>query len=302
MKKKLLIKMLAIGVIILFAGASVVSSINDGLDNHEIESTEITDRIENINRGKEIFNPIDDAYTNQRQPSTLHGSKNMMEVATWDGFGSSNDWERDALIKFDLSSIPSGSSIISATLYLYYYDNDDNNPAGRTLTCYRITSNWNEETVTWNTRPSHHSVVCDSDIVPNSHGIWMDWDVTDDVQDIVDGVNTNYGWQIMDEGTWNSPDIPVPRFRAKEHESLMSYLEIEVFEPTKAILIGKVTNVDTSSEGFIRFNAEFLRFIQLSPFSFNRYTLGEEILVSDSYRGLLTTKFALGLFDAELWE
>jgi len=258
MKKYLLIKILAIGVIILFAGASVVSSINDGLDNREIEPIKITDKIENINLGKEIFNPTDDAFVSE---AVGHGGNNYgdePEVHVSNKYGATPNWERNIFIRFDLSSLPSRANIISAKLYLYYYVYMDSNPVGRPLTIHRVLDDWDEDAITYNTQPPVTSVICSSANVPSSINIWMSWDLTNEVKDFVEGEETNYGWKIMDETYWGWYNLPVPYFKSKEYDN--------------------------------------------TPFSFNRYTLGEEILVSDSYRGILTTNFALGLFDAELWE
>jgi hypothetical protein len=299
MEKYFFSKTLTIGVIILFTGVSIVSAINSNNENYNIE---LVNELEYANLGNEIFYPTDDTQIRHGHPDDILGSHDVLKTLNEYGYGGTPGWAVDTLIKFDISSIPSNAQIISAILYLHYQSWGDTNPAGRPLNIYRITSDWNEGTCNWNNQPSYTSTLTTTSIIPSAPGVWMEWDVTSDVETFVSGSIANYGWKITDETYWGKSEIPRTRFWAKEHGSLIPYLEIEVFEPTKAILIGKVTNVDTSSEGFIRFNAEFLRFIQLSPFSFNRYTLGEEILVTDSYRGLLTTKFALGLFDAELWE
>lgn len=62
-------------------------------------------------------------------------------------------YEKRGLIKFpDLSRIPSGAYIKEAKLYLY---GENHNPCRMSNDAYlqRITSNWDPETVTWNTKP-----------------------------------------------------------------------------------------------------------------------------------------------------
>ena len=59
------------------------------------------------------------------------GSELTMELRNRYGAGGSDYWEEDGLIKFDLSSIPSGLQIDVATLHLWYYGYDDSNPGGR---------------------------------------------------------------------------------------------------------------------------------------------------------------------------
>ena len=51
--------------------------------------------------------------------------------------------------------------------------------------------------VTWITRPSFNATESDSTTAPTPPS-WVQWDVTSDVQDYLDGTKTNYGWQVMD--------------------------------------------------------------------------------------------------------
>ncbi|UCF12820.1 MAG: DNRLRE domain-containing protein, partial [Thermoplasmatales archaeon] len=196
MKNNMLKKNIVFVTIILFVGASVVSGINN-----DVELVDVIDEIGNLNLGTETFYPSDDAYTSMHSPSVNTGSHWAMDIRNrYDGM--SNDWEKDLLIMFDISSISSGTLIESAILKIYYHDFEQSNPAGRALTSHRITSNWGEESVTWNARPSHATGITSSSAVPGSPGQWMEWHVTGDEQDFVNGLETNYGWQIMDEAYW----------------------------------------------------------------------------------------------------
>jgi len=57
--------------------------------------------------------------------------------------------DKRALIKFDLSSIPAGSQILAAILYVYN-DQGDN----YLVNILEVTSPWSEMTTTWDTQPS----------------------------------------------------------------------------------------------------------------------------------------------------
>jgi len=182
----------------------------------QTETTKATDIYVNIE-------PIDDSviFYGNNDP---HGNLEYMTVRNAGGGGI---YEVDSLVKFSLSSIPDDATIISATLKLYYFEYNDNSPAGRNLNLYRITGDWNEETLGWGNRPSYASQPTTSATVPGSYG-WMSWDVTTDVQGFVSGSFSNYGWKITDENYWGGGNIPVVKFQTKEHESYIPYLKIEV--------------------------------------------------------------------------
>ena len=72
------------------------------------------------------------------------------------------------------------------------------NPVGRIYNMFRITSNWNENTATWNNQPSYSNQVSSSSIVPSTYS-WMKWDVTNDVQKFIASTLTNHGWKITDD-------------------------------------------------------------------------------------------------------
>ena len=225
MQNRLFRKSLVIGIMILFIGAGIVQSI--GINR---ETVSIDDNIETLGRDTEIFYPTDDASIKQYTPNTNYGTDSLI-VRNKYGGGGQGIYEDDILIKFDLSDIPSGTEIISASLNLYYYRWTENNPAGRRLNLHRITSSWQENTVTWNTRPSYTSVVTSYSFVPSSTYNWMEMDATSDVQDFVNGYETNYGWQIMDETYWGTYDIPAAWFRQKEYGSNKPYLDVEMNNP-----------------------------------------------------------------------
>ncbi|WP_460474320.1 DNRLRE domain-containing protein [Emticicia fontis] len=65
------------------------------------------------------------------------------------------------LLDFDLTATPQGTQIKRAELYLYGHPSTPigaNQPPNE-LEIYRITGNWNQNTVTWNTQPAFDSGV-----------------------------------------------------------------------------------------------------------------------------------------------
>ncbi|MFA5101749.1 MAG: DUF2341 domain-containing protein, partial [Candidatus Thermoplasmatota archaeon] len=164
------------------------------------------------------FYPTDDSYIAQNHPSDILGSLDYIRTRGLNG------WIFTVLVKFDLSSIPEGINVKSATLKLFYYQYIDGNPSGHLLNLYRITSTWDESNATWNTQPSYSSQVTSSAIVPASTEVWMEWNVTDDVQSFIDGQYINYGWELIDTVTSSNS---CTYFHPKEHGSYIPILEIK---------------------------------------------------------------------------
>ena len=117
------------------------------------------------------------------------------------------DMKKHALIHFDLSSIPSGATIDSATLHLFIYQNIGG--TDKTNNIHRITASWTETGVTWNSRDGttdwdtsggdYVSTVTAGTSTGTMADVWVEWDVKTDVQAFVDDTYTNYGWLIKYE-------------------------------------------------------------------------------------------------------
>lgn len=84
-----------------------------------------------------------ETFIRSASPTTNFGSGTTFQVGT-DAISLLNR----SLIKWDLSSIPAGSVVISATLSIYVsFDNSDNT---RTMRAYRVKRAWVEGQATWN--------------------------------------------------------------------------------------------------------------------------------------------------------
>ncbi len=185
--------------------------------------------------------PTDDAPINMRDPDTNYEFDDRMRIRNRYGHPSHpENWQSDGLVRFDLSSIPPGGALESVTLNAYYFWRFDNDPTGRDLSCFRIASDWDESTVTWNTRPALAAARTSGSIVPQDYG-WMSWDVTADVEAFAAGAATNYGWQIVDEVPFGWFDIPTVYLYAKDAGSLEPYLEIAWLEtPARPSTWGRI--------------------------------------------------------------
>ncbi len=119
-----------------------------------------------------------------------------------------------SLVKFNLSSIPTGATINQATLRLYHYESWDYPDRTRTITTYRISSPWSESSVTWNTKPSYAEAY-GSAAIPWAAGAWYSFDVTNLVRGWVNGTWPNYG--IMIRGPeWSGSDSSWRSFNTRE--------------------------------------------------------------------------------------
>ena len=226
MYKNLSGKIIIFGILVCFAGEIIAPGIG------VVAQKTIYNGAENSKSSQIEIYPTDDATIKQNGPTANEGDTEDLRVRN--EFGGypppeGDGWAWDILIKFDLSSIPSDCTIKSAKLKLYYFKWWDNDPAGRTLNLYRITSDWSEDTVTWETQPSYYDIKTASATVPSTTGTWMEWNVTADVQKFVQGELPNYGWRIRDdEVPWGDVNIPIAYFYSKEYGDFVPYLEVEL--------------------------------------------------------------------------
>jgi len=165
-----------------------------------------------------VFYPTQDATIDEFYPNNCHGLEDWL-VARRGGTG----FKLDALLQFDLSMIPTGAAIDSATLGFYYDHYQDGNPAGKNLTVHRNTGSWNESTVTWNNAPGYDPTVISTATVPGGAS-WMEWNVTSSVQDMVDGLVSNDGWRVVDPS--GSGFFTMIYFPSKQHVTYKPYLRI----------------------------------------------------------------------------
>ena len=127
-----------------------------------------------------------DSYVMQKDPDKAdQGTNNLMWVTT----KATGENER-SFVKFDLSTIPLGSTISSATMSLYMKDAPSES---RTLEAQRASASWVETTITWNNQPgvSGSAVTAASGTAAG----WVAWTVTADVQAFIQNQTaTNSVW------------------------------------------------------------------------------------------------------------
>ena len=140
-----------------------------------------------------------DTYISEANPLTNYGLSNTLETRTNGG-----NQER-ILIIYNMSSLPSGIRIDSATQELYLYA-----ASGATITpwsVYRLTNSWEETIATWESRDLVNNwITPGGDYVATPHdGIiidvtpgWRIWNITQLVNEWYNGTYPNYGVIIFD--------------------------------------------------------------------------------------------------------
>jgi len=122
-----------------------------------------------------------DAQVHSGTPATNYGAGSL---------GVTPD--NQSYVWFDLSGIPSGGTILSATLRLMPADIIGQGPW--TVSVARVNDPWNEATVTWNTKPAVSSPGPSTAV---GDYIWQSWDVTALVQQWYGGSMSNYGFGLV---------------------------------------------------------------------------------------------------------
>jgi hypothetical protein len=107
---------------------------------------------------------------------------------------SDDDDNRRGFVQFDLSEIPQGSTILSATLRVWRASGAS---SVRRHEAWMVLDFWLENAITWEDQPGIHSD--QSDVIDvGDPDTFKEWDVLSNVQDFVDGSVPNYGWRIGD--------------------------------------------------------------------------------------------------------
>jgi hypothetical protein len=146
-----------------------------------------------------IFYSTEDAEVDQGFAGVNFGSYNSM----WVGYGYKACYQgsTDAkitrgLVKFNLASIPAGTSISQAKLYLKTggacYGS---NSSPRTVTIYRANKNWSESSVTWNSSIGYGEAYGSASVSLTSAGTYA-FDITNLVRGWVNGTIANYGLMV----------------------------------------------------------------------------------------------------------
>ncbi|MDQ1301130.1 MAG: hypothetical protein QG637_1051, partial [Chloroflexota bacterium] len=150
-----------------------------------------------------------DAYIKKEKPDERRGTDTELRVK-----GEANKLKR-ALLKFDLSSLPTDAIVSSATLSLYVKGASG---GALTINAHRVTPSWNEAQVTWKARDKaasqlwatqggdYDAAVAASTVVDDTKNVWRSWSIGSLVSGWLSAPATNYG-VILEASSSNAEKI-----------------------------------------------------------------------------------------------
>jgi hypothetical protein len=201
------------------------------------------------------LNPIADAYIRQFDPDRTLGIDYGSEPSLVSGaLGSRAQSEvRRTLLRFDLSAIPAGAAVSSATLKMTVVM-VPLSPVNSTFDIRRVLQSWSEGGVSWNSRSGAGTPwqvpgaigSADSSSTPSSFVAVGAANFTTytfpsmsglvaDVQGWVDNPSSNFGWLLISENEV-SPET-ARRFGAREDPTHMAVLTINYSLPSLGVTI-----------------------------------------------------------------
>jgi len=207
-----------------------------------------------------------DASISAHDPDNNSGGHTHVSAGRDGNLGGNN---RRGLFQFDLSGIPAGSTIDSATLKLTVINTPFSGAVNSSFMIHKMTADWVEGTknfangqpassgeVTWNNR-AHPSTAwsgsagANGDFVVSSSAstavtglgdyFWTDSALTADIQEWVDNPSTNFGWILISDNEINNKTARA--FGSREHATAASRPEL-VVEYTPLALPTEITIED----------------------------------------------------------
>jgi hypothetical protein len=148
--------------------------------------------------------PIADTYVNSGSTSANYGTATTLSQST-----SANR----ALMRFDTSSVPVGSTISAVTLKLYTLST----PSSGGIRVHPEIDSWNETTTTWGNQPTWNSAIVATTPKP-VNGTWIS--VSLPVSSVVAGNKTSYGF---DYSVANNVVLTASRESANDAQLIVAY-------------------------------------------------------------------------------
>ena len=126
------------------------------------------------------------------QSAPTYSSGNHTELFT----GTSSAGFKQTLLYFDISNVPAGAHVDSATLALYMSWKED----GSTVGVHEVLAPWDESTVTWANFDGSFDPVASTSFLAWGGGGTLGVHIEGLVQPWVNGASDNHGFLLQDDG------------------------------------------------------------------------------------------------------
>jgi cell division septation protein DedD len=218
------------GQIVVMAGAEIrVSEVRMALRPYRAI-------VATLQQGKDGYAGVSDTYLDQYAPTTSQGQRGGL-IARAAGL-------QVPLLRFDLSHIPTNSTVLTATLSLYALEKSTQ--SGLMTRIYEVLAPWDENGATWQERSAGQpwrkngaALRCeDTACEPIAHmGVneikrWYTWDITSLAKKWVASPDTNHGMLLFGE---SSANIAFTFYSSQSHPYQAAFrprLDIVYGEPT----------------------------------------------------------------------
>jgi hypothetical protein len=165
-----------------------------------------------------VLMPVADATVNNAFPSRIYGNEPYL------GVHHSGSYEARSLIKFDLYALPRQAFILDAELRLYCLEAEG--VATAVLSMVRITDDWSEDTVTWNSDVPYNTPGSAEDVGGADEYYYFDATVL--VDGWHNGTYPNWGMMIRPQAPADNTRV----FASRERSDIYPQLTITYREPT----------------------------------------------------------------------
>ena len=194
-----------------------------------------------------------------------------------------------ALYRFDLSSLPAGSQINSASAWLYVTNSGPGGgafPEGP-LTVHRVTSDWTETGATWDTMSTNYdSAVIATVPAQSQDAVWVQVNLTTQVQAWSNGGDPNFGIMLRPNGEGTHGKLVSREGVAAEQPRLDVIVGTGAASPVTITATGTLTGNPTPANDIMRsltrttvpaYQPPGYSFLQLQPGS------GKDAMLSGFY-------------------